>query len=249
MVSAPAAELLAETHPHRMRFAAFSDRNPFMASVKPLADSIRVDRRPVSPDNPLLTMEKVASTWISTCWESYRLARDAMTEAMFLGTYGSPALQAMVGLAAEEAPAPRHPDPAREAIAVAWRAELDKKFEVGGLVEAVIRSIMYVRRPQRSADERGFAVLQAVRRMQPTNRRLSFGELKALFREQYLLLHLDEERAVRALPLLLPDDPEQRSQGWQVVEQVLGASGDLPPEGTERIARLRQLFAATRPSR
>ena len=169
-----------------------------------------------------------------------------MTEAMFLGTYGSPALQAMVGLAPPEAPAPRHPDRAREAIAVAWRAELDKKFEVGGLVEAVLRSIMYVRRPQKSADERGFAVLQAVRRMQPANRRLSFGDLKTLFREQYLLLYLDEERAVRALPFLLPDDPELRSQGWQVVEQVLGASGELPPEGTERITRLRQLFAATR---
>jgi hypothetical protein len=247
IASETSAELLRETHPHRMRFAAFSDRNPFMAPVKPLADAVRADRRPVSPDNPLLTLEKVASTWISTCWESYRLARDAMTEAMFLGTYGAPALQAMVGLAPHEAPPPHHPDIAHEAIAVAWRAELDKKFEVGGLVEAVIRSIMYVRRPQRSADERGFAVLQAVRRMQPANRRLTFGELKTLFREQYLLLYLDEERAARAIPRLLPDDPEQRSQGWQVVEQVLGASGDLPPEGVDRIARLRQLFAATRP--
>jgi pimeloyl-ACP methyl ester carboxylesterase len=247
MASETSAELLRETHPHRMRFAAFSDSNPFMATVKPLADAIRADRRPVSPDNPLLTMEKVTSTWISTCWESYRLARDAMTEAMFLGTYGSPALQAMVGLAAEETPAPTHTDSAREAIAVAWRAELEKKFEVGGLVEAVIRSILYVRRPQRSADERGFAVLQAVRRMQPANRRLTFGELKTLFREQYLLLYLDEERAFRAIPRLLPDDPEQRSQGWQVIEQVLQASGDLPPEGNDRIARVRQLFAATRP--
>ena len=248
MAGEQSAKLLAETHPHRMRFAAFSDRNPFMAPLKPLADAIRADRRPVSPDNPLLTIEKVAATWISTCWESYRLARDAMTEAMFLGTYGSPALQAMVGLAAEETPVPKHPDRAREAIAVAWRAELDKKFEVGALVEAVIRSIMYVRRPQRSVDERGFAVLQAVRRMQPANHRLSFGELKTLFREQYLLLYLDEERAARAIPLLLPNDPEQRSQGMRVVEEVLGASGDLPPEGTERIARLRQFFAATRPS-
>jgi hypothetical protein len=71
MASETSAELLRETHPHRMRFAAFSDSNPFMATVKPLADAIRADRRPVSPDNPLLTMEKVTSTWISTCWESY----------------------------------------------------------------------------------------------------------------------------------------------------------------------------------
>lgn len=248
MVSEQSAERLRENHPHRMRFGAFSDRNPLMAAIKPLAEAVRADRKPVSPDNPFLTMEKVASTWISTCWETYRLTRDAMTEAMFLGTYGSPALQAMVGLGNEAALPRQHADRGREAIAVTWRAELDKKFEVGGLVEAVIRSIMHVRLPQRAVDERGFSVLQAVRRMQPTNRRLSFGELKMLFREQYLLLHLDEERAVRAIPLLLPDDPEQRSRGWQVIEEVLGASGDLSPEGTTRIARLQQLFAAARPS-
>ena len=250
MAGETSAEMLRETHPHRMRFAAFSDRNPFMASVKPLAEAVRADRKPVSPDNPLLTMEKVASTWISTCWETYRLTRDAMTEAMFLGTYGSPALQAMVGLSAETTVPARHGmDPRHDAIAANWRAHLEKKFEVGGLVEAVIRSIMHVRLPQRTVDERGFSVLQAVRRMQPANRRLSFDELKTLFREQYLLLHLDEERAVRAIPFLLPDDPDQRARGWQVVEEVLGASDDLSAEGRERLARLQQLFATASASR
>ena len=99
LANSQCADLMRQLHPSRLRFAAFSDRNPAMQPVKALADAVRADRKPVSPDNPLLVMEQVASTWITTCWESYRLARDAMTEAMFLGTYGSPVLQAMVGQA------------------------------------------------------------------------------------------------------------------------------------------------------
>ena len=186
-------------------------------------------------------MEQVASTWITTCWESYRLARDAMTEAMFLGTYGSPVLQAMVGQATPEAPTQRRieRDLAREAIAARSQADLEKRFEVGGLAEAVIRAIMHVRLPERTVDERGFAVLQAIRRLQPANRRRSLGEIKTMFREQYMLLRLDEERAVRAIPRLLPDDAERRAAGWKAVTDVLAASGALPAEGRRRLERMR----------
>ena len=90
-----------------------------------------------------------------------------------------------------------------------------------------------------AVDERGFAVLQAIRRLQPANRRRSLGEIKAMFREQYMLLRLDEERAVRAIPRLLPDDEERRAAGWKAVTDVLAASGALPDEGRRRLERLR----------
>lgn len=250
-VTEQSAGFLRQTHPNRLRFEAFSDRNPAMGPVKALAEAVRADRKPVAPDNPLHVMEQVASTWISTCWESYRLARDAMTEATFLGTYGSPLLQAMVGLGTPSAPAQRRigRDLAREAITAHWRSDLEKRFEVGGLPEAVIRAIMHVRLPERTVDERGFAVLQAIRRMQPANRRRSLGEIKAMFREQYLLLRLDEERAVRAIPRLLPDDRQARLTGWQAIQDVLGATGtSLPEEGRQRLQRIEGFFQATAPA-
>jgi len=250
-VTEQSAGLLRQTHPNRLRFEAFSDRNPAMGQVKALAEAVRADRKPVAPDNPLHVMEQVASTWISTCWETYRLARDAMTEAAFLGTYGSPLLQAMVGLGTPTAPTQRRigRDLAREAITARWRSDLEKRFEVGGLPEAVIRAIMHVRLPERAIDERGFAVLQAIRRMQPANRRRSLGEIKAMFREQYLLLRLDEERAVRAIPHLLPDDQQVRLTGWQAIQDVVGATGaDLPEEGRRRLRRIEGLFQAAAPA-
>jgi pimeloyl-ACP methyl ester carboxylesterase len=248
MASGYGADLMRQLHPNRLRFAAFSDRNPAMAPVKALAETVRADRKPVSADNPLLTAEKVASTWITTCWESYRLARDAMTEAAFLATYGSPILQAMVGLGAStSAPAPAQRrierDLAREATEARARADLEKRFEAGGLAEAVIRSIMHVRLPQGTADERGFRVLQAIHRLQPANRWRSMSEIKAMFRDQYMLLRLDEERAVRAIPRLLPDDAQLRREGWTAVADVLGASGEMPAEGRQRLKRIEELFA------
>ena len=58
-----------------------------------------------------------------------------MTEAIFLGVYGSPLLQAMVGLGtaacADERRIER--DLVREATRHELRAELEKRFEVGGL--------------------------------------------------------------------------------------------------------------------
>ena len=239
-----AAEALREMNPNRLRFAAFSDRNPAMKPVKTLAEAVRADRKPVSPDNPLLTMEHVASTWISTWLDGYRLMRDAMTEATFLATYGSPVVQAMAGLGTETAPAgPRiDRDLAREAIEARWKADLEKRFEVGGLPEALVRALIHIRLPQRSVDERGFAMLQAIRRLRPANRRLSMDEVKTLFRDQYMLVRLDEERAVRAIPRLLPENEQVRRTGFDALVEVLGARGALPEEGLKRLKRIEELF-------
>ena len=134
-------------------------------------------------------------------------------------------------------------DLAREAIAARSQADLEKRFEVGGLAEAVIRAIMHVRLPERTVDERGFAVLQAIRRLQPPIAAAASREIKAMFREQYLLLRLDEERALRAIPRLLPDEAQQRAAGWKAVQDILGASGALPAEGRRRLQRIEELFA------
>jgi len=230
-------------HPSRLRFATFSDKNPMMQAVKGMAESIRADRKPVSSDNPLLSMEKVYSTWVSTCWESYRLARDAMTETMFMGVYGSPVMQAMVGMANGSLAHRRiERDLQHEVSEAHMRADLEKHFEVGGLPEAAIRSLIYIRLPQQAVDERGYAMLMAVRAMQPMNRRMSKSELKAALREQYMLLRLDEERAVAAIPRLLPDSEQARRAGLDAIRQVVKAPGALSAEGERRLDRIEKLF-------
>ena len=244
MTTEQSAEMMRQMHPNRLRFTMFSDKNPMMQPVKALAESVRAVRKPVASDNPLHTLEQVASTWITTWWEGYQQARDAMTEAMFLGVYASPLLQAMVGLGTQHAPTERRIDRelVREADEAKMRMELERRFEVGGLPHAVLRALIYVRMPQRSVDERGFAALQAIRAMQPANDRMSMAELKACLKEQYLLVRLDEERAVRAIPRLLPDSEHARRTALDALLQVLGARGALTEEGVRRRGRIEALF-------
>jgi hypothetical protein len=244
MATEQSAETMRQLHPSRLRFAMFSDRNPMMQPVKALAESVRAARKPVAPDNPLRSLESVASTWITTCWESYRQVRDAMTEFAFLGTYGSPLLQAMVGLGAQTAPAERRieRDLVREADEARMRADLEKRFDVGGLPEAVIRALIYVRLPQHSVDERGFAMLKALRAARPANRRMSMAEVKAAFKEQFMLVRFDEERAMTALPKLLPDDEQARQAALDAIRRVIEARGAPPQEVMGRLERVSRLF-------
>jgi hypothetical protein len=242
------ADLLRQAHPNRVRFGWFSDKNPLMAPVKGLAEQACVDRKPVAADNPLLAFEHIASTWMTTWWEAVRQTRDAMTEAAFLGFYGSPFLQAMVGLGTQHAPTERRTarDLVREVDEAKMRADLEQRFEVGGLMQAALRALIYVRLPEHSVDERGFAMPKAIRAMRPVNDRVSLAELKACVKEQYLLLRLDEERAVRAIPKLLPDDEQGRHAGLDALLRTLGARGSLSEEGTRRLACVEALFAAER---
>ena len=164
-VTEPMAEAMRATHPHRLRFELFSDRNPLMSAAKPLAQGVRADRQPVSPDNPLLAMERQASSWITSALESWGEIRDSMTEAFFLTTYGSPLLQATVGLGAQGNGALRRSerDLVREAAAAELRSGLDRKFEEGGVEEAVLRALIHVRRPEGGFDERGYRMLKIIR--------------------------------------------------------------------------------------
>ena len=66
--------------------------------------------------------------------------------------------------------------------------------------------------------------------------------MKELFTEQFLLLQLDEERAVRTLPGLMPVEAAQRRALLAELKRVVGASGRLAEEGGRRLARVETLF-------
>jgi hypothetical protein len=233
-------------HPNRLRFAMYSDANPFMQPVKALAESVRAARQPVAADNPLLEMERTMSSWITSCLNSYGEFRDTMTEQMFLNTYGSPLLQSLVGLGAQPTQVPRHTerDLARETAQAELRAELEHKFDVGQMEDAVLRALIYIRLPERSIDERGFAVLKLIRESRPVSKRISLARFKEMVREQFLLVCLDEERAVNTLPALLGADAAEHKAALDVLRRVLAARGALSDEGKRRQARIEALFGA-----
>jgi pimeloyl-ACP methyl ester carboxylesterase len=242
-VTERAAETLRATHPNRLRFAMFSDQNPVMQPVKALAESVRAARRPVGKDNPLLAIEQGMSSWITSYLQTIAEFRDTMTEAVFLNTYGSPLLQALVGLEAQQA---THHGTERELVKEAntarLQSELEQRFEVGDPVEAALRALIYIRLPDGSIDERGFNMVKLIRASRPADKRLSMVRLKEMVRQQYLLVCLDQERAITALPKLLGADANGRKATLDVLQRVLSARGDMSDEGRRRLARVEALF-------
>ena len=242
--SQPAAEAMRQLHPNRLRFSLFSSANPLMQPVEGLAQAVREKRRPVQPDNPYLAMEGMMSDWISRSLGAYQSARDVMVENFFLATYGSPLLRAMAGLGqAEEATGRRvERDLVREAAGARLKAELEQKFEVGAPVDAALRALCYVHQAERDFDEREFAVLKQFHAAQPIAERRSFAELKDDLKEQSLLVRLDGERAVEAIPKLLENHADECRASLAALHKVIDARDGLSDEGRRRLDRVDALF-------
>ncbi len=233
-------------HPNRVRFSIFSDENPAMRLVAETADQVRKDRRAVSDDNFFMEAEKTMAATISASLSAFGAARDAMTEQLFHMTYGSPMLQALVGLDPKDEASRHKPerDALREQVQAGKRQDLETRFESGGAVEAALRSIAYVRMAQGSVDERGFAVLKQLHDAQPPGRPRTMEQLKEAVREQYLLLKLDQKRAVAAIAKLIPRDPDERARTLRAVQRIISATGEPTDEAKRRLAEIELLFGA-----
>jgi hypothetical protein len=249
MVTETGAELLRRSHPNRLRFGMFADENPLMRPIADWAETVRRDRRPVSSDNPFLAYERLVSHMIASGLEMWGKARDTAAEAFFFNTYGSPALQAMVGLRADETSVSRRTgrNVARGAAAKEATVRLEQRIDQGGLIEAAIRALIYVRLPESKVDERGFTALKQISEELPAAKRIGLARFKEIVKEQYLILMLDAERAIAALPKLLPGNRRQCEEALALVRRVLAARGDLPEEGRRRLERIEAMFAGPPP--
>ena len=90
--TAELAEQMRRFHPLRLQYEVFSEANPWMAPVRALADRVRDERQPVSPDNPFAKWEQALSRQIVDVLDGWRIAAEAGAEALFLAVYGMPAL-------------------------------------------------------------------------------------------------------------------------------------------------------------
>src|ERR1700756_2694751 len=98
MVTPQMADMMRNLHPLRLQYEAMSSQNPWMTVVKSAADEIEDNRKPASSDNPFLAFQEQMSRQIVHALDSWRDAQEALSEAIFLNVYGSPALQAAVGI-------------------------------------------------------------------------------------------------------------------------------------------------------
>jgi hypothetical protein len=235
------AEWLRKLDTAELPYQVFSDRNPMMRQVAQLAEQVRAQRRPASPDNPFLKMQAMMSDAIVAALDGWRDLRDSSQEKFFLALYGAPLLQALVGLQASDEPPRRHPgiEPERLAFIQQRIAELKSRIGEGGLREATVRSLVYIGMAAKGVDERAFAVLRQIR---SENKGMTLPAFKQLLREQYFSVLLDQEGALAAIPGMLPDDAEQRAKALAAIHKIKSATGEPTGERAERLARIEALF-------
>jgi pimeloyl-ACP methyl ester carboxylesterase len=237
------AEWLRRLHPLRLGYELFSDRNPAAKALASAAEQVRSDRRPTAADSPFRQWEKAFSDWMTQSLDAFREWRDMLMEQTFFGIYGQPWMQAMLGLRASDDTPRQHPGRDSDQAAFVERRieELRAKMDQGGPREAAIRALIYVRMPEKAADERAFEMLRRIRAEQGADKGLA--EFKQDLREQYYMLRLDERRAVEAIPALLRGHAKDAPKLFDVVRKIVTAGGALNEEGQRRLALVEQLFA------
>jgi len=225
----------------RPQYEFFSNANPMMASVATLAEQVRRDRKPVGADNPFIALQETISRQIVTALDGWREMSEALAERTFLAIYGLPSLQAAVGIdpagtrpLRKAAKSPLHRELLQKRI-----AELKSHIPMGGQREAIIRGLLYAGMTRAAIDERGF---ELARRIRQAYGETSLSEFKALVRDQFNMLLLDQEAALAAIPSMLPSDTKTRHKAFELIKQLLGARGEMSPEDEKRMSEVAQLF-------
>jgi pimeloyl-ACP methyl ester carboxylesterase len=240
------AQWMRRCHPLRLQYEMLSDANPFVRQLQPWAQEATKHRRRLPQDNVFWQAQEQLSDWIESSLDAYRDLRDQASEAWFHAVYGSPFVQAMVGLRASDDSPRRRPgdDPVHRAFVAQRIEELTKSIAEGGPREAAIRALLYIRMPEGAVDERGFNLLRRMR--DAAGGGLSLDAFKMLVREQFLMLLLDERRAVNAIPEMLAKDRKSTSRMAGIVHRVISAVGLRTDLERARLAEVERLFEAER---
>ncbi|MFZ4479765.1 MAG: DUF3141 domain-containing protein [Rhodoferax sp.] len=224
-------------------FEIFSEQNPVMKQVAQLAEQARRERKPVAPDNPLLQWQAKVSEQIISALDGYRDLRDKSVEQIFLAIYSSPVLQAMVGLGASDENPRQRPVLEQQSMAFIQKriAELKAGIAEGSAREATIRAMLYIGMGGGGVDERAF---NALRQIRAENQGVSLQEFKQKVRTQYFSLVLDRDRALAAIPKMLPADPAVRTQLLAAIRRTIEAAGAVTGERAQRLAQIEKLFGS-----
>jgi hypothetical protein len=241
LVSTPFADSMRRLHSLRLQYELLADANPMMAPIARFAEQVRERRMPVSSDNPLIALQEHVSEQIVTTLDAWRQFSETLAESTFEAVFGSPAMQAALGIdPAEMRPQNKAPkNPLHDRLLGTRIAELKSNISAGGPREAIVRAIIYIGMARNAVDERGF---EMTRRIREAHGDMSISEFKAMVREQSNMLLIDQDAALAAISKMLPDRLETRRGAFRVITQVIGARGALSDEDHERLDEVAHLF-------
>ena len=198
----------------------------------------------MAADNPFVALQEQVSQQVVASLDAVRDMNESISERIFLSIYGSPMLQAAVGVdPAATRPLRKAPQSALHHQLLQTRiAELKSHIAKGGVREGMIRALLYVGMNRAAVDERGFETVRRIRQAQQDMPSLPLSAFKSLVREQFCMLLIDQEACLAALPTLVPPDSDTRRKILALIREVLSARGPLSGEEEDRMRQVAQLF-------
>jgi citrate synthase len=223
----------------------WSDRHPLAAAVHEAAQHVRDHRQPVSEANPFLQLQAQFSTAVEQMLDQFRDCRDQIYAQAFDTLYSLPLVQAMTGQSLHDDAPPRpHPSetPEHRQYLAQELTRLEADIHSGGITEASIRALFFVLAARGEADGRHFRHAEELARPHLAND-FDMQVFRHLVRRQALLMRLDEDATVSAIPGLLngiaPDDIRQVAG---MIVQVIGSGGVLSAQEQARLEQISTLF-------
>ncbi len=234
MVTPGFANARVAAHPLRLRRTLLSDKNPAMLAVAPLAEAARSARKPAPPSNPFLKTEKLFAGMIAQTMDFWRDVKSATDELTFFSIYANPLL---AGLARTQTAEPNIGLDAtlRELPAV---REAVRDVARGGYVEAVLRMLILMARSRgevrQSRLERSNAILQSAEPFAS----LGDEQRTSIINQQTLIVDFEPDKAIAALPILLPQLAD-RARAIALVEEIAGDPAEMSEPTVLMLGRLR----------
>jgi pimeloyl-ACP methyl ester carboxylesterase len=224
MVTPASADMFFASQPLRTRRIALSSRNPAVAPVPKLAETVRRNRQPAALDNPFRRMETFWAESIEQSWNLVRDMREVWMELTFHAIYGAPALRAIGERSLVESRVSATEDLRALPQVQAALARIDQ----GGSAEAIVRMLVllseargYVRRSRLERTAKLFADIEPFASMTDAGR-------AEILHTQSLIVDFEPEKALGALPDMIPTQADRRF-ALDVVMSIAGPENTMHP--------------------
>jgi tellurite resistance protein len=90
-------------------------------------------------------------------------------------------------------------------------------------------------------DARGLRLAQRIKQEHPALRPIAPERIKAAAKEEAFMLRFDLDRALAALPAMLPTE-EERREAVEIVRRIGYADGEITPESEAMLERIERIL-------
>ncbi len=239
LVNETTAQMGRTFHPNRAQRWIFSDFNPVMWPVAAMAESVKANRKPVEPGNPWRKLEAIGSEMITASWNLYRDLRDAASESLFFQIYGSMIALGATGDVKPGQPVVEQPDVRELPFVREAMAQIDK----GGYLEALARIGALLGQFAGPIPLNRLAMTDEYIKSDKELSRLPEDEARRIRSEAAVMVLLEPERTLNALPGLLSSEADRR-RVLKILEWAMLLEG-ITKEQREMGNRIIQLIKGT----